>query len=67
MNTNEIIVGDNTLNILFTFDYNNEQYVVYYDEEDEISASKFDGVNLIEITKEEEWDIVDKEIEERMN
>lgn len=57
--------------VLFTFKDNNKQFIVYMDNEDDILASyyKIDDNKLIitPITKEEDYDIVDKHLEEWWN
>lgn len=54
--------------VLFTFKKDNKQFIVYMDNEDDILTSyyKIDDNKLIitPITKEEDYDIVDKHLEE---
>ena len=58
------------IKFLFSFEIKGIKYVAYEDEEEEISASRlvFDGknANLEAITDDAEWDLVDKEIEKRL-
>ena len=58
------------IKFLFSFEIKGIKYVAYEDEEEEISASRlvFDGknANLEAITDDAEWDLVEKEIEKRL-
>ena len=48
------------------FENNNKRYIVYVLENGEISASILsDDVTLLPITTDEEWDMVDTELEKR--
>lgn len=63
--------------ILFTFEENNKNYIVYTDNEldedgyPEILASTYtlDGtsITLGEIETDEEWDMIDRKLDERYN
>jgi uncharacterized protein YrzB (UPF0473 family) len=65
----EIIVNNHKYNLLFTFNYNNKCYAVYADENKETSASIYTLNNgeyeFFPIETEEEWNYVDKMIDER--
>ena len=54
--------------VLFTFDSNNKQFIVYMDEEENILSSfyeiKDNKIILTPITNELDYDIVDKYLEE---
>lgn len=61
-----IEVGGEKLHVLFMFENNNKKYIVYVDESGDISASILsDDITLLPITTDEEWDMVDAEIEKR--
>ena len=64
-----IVVNGQRLNVLFSFKYQDKDYLVYSTSEEEISASiyKMNGnkLTLLPIETEEEWDYVDKMIEKR--
>jgi uncharacterized protein YrzB (UPF0473 family) len=64
-----IVVNGQRLNVLFSFKYQDKDYLVYSTPEEEISASiyKMNGnkLTLLPIETEEEWDYVDKMIEKR--
>lgn len=53
--------------LLFTFEKNNKKFIVYKDKEDDILASyyekKDDKVMIMPITNEEDYDLVDIELE----
>lgn len=57
--------------LLFTFEKNNKNFIVYKDKEDDILASyyKKDGDKFIimPITEEEDYDLVDIELEKWWN
>lgn len=57
--------------IIFTFEKNNKNFIVYYDDEDDILASyyKLEGEKAIifPITDDNDFDLVDEEIAKRMN
>ena len=54
------------LHVLFIFENNNKRYIVYVLENGDISASILsDDVTLLPITTDEEWDMVDTELEKR--
>lgn len=67
--------NENLAEILFTFDHNDENFVLfkmtldYEDDEMEILAYKYEELedgsigNLIEINSDEEWDIVEEMLE----
>jgi len=59
-----------TCKVLFTFNKNNKNFIVYSDQEDEILASyfKIDGEKTIiyPITDDNDFDIIDEELEKRM-
>ena len=63
------INGEN-IKFLFAFELNNITYVAYENEAEEVSASRltYDGKNpsLEAITDDEEWALVEKEIEKRL-
>lgn len=66
------IIKDNKkvkCNVLFTFNNNNINYIVYKDDTNQIFASRFIIENNIPILKpienNSEWDIIDKEIGDR--
>ena len=63
------INGEN-IKFLFSFDLKGTKYVVYEDENEEVSASRlvYDGkeANLEAITDDKEWELVEKEIEKRL-
>lgn len=56
--------------IIFTFSNNNKNFIVYYDEEEDILASYYtldkDNAIISPITDDSDFDLVDKEIEKRM-
>lgn len=56
--------------IIFTFTQNNKNFIVYYDEDDDILASYYKQENdktiIFPITDDNDFDLVDKEIEKRM-
>ena len=59
-----IEVNGEKLHVLFIF--NNKRYIVYVLENGDISASILsDDVTLLPITTDEEWDMVDAELEKR--
>lgn len=65
-----VVDGNNNeikLNIIKIFNTNNLNYVIYYDENDEIYASRFHvekgNYVLDPIENENEWDLIDKELE----
>ncbi len=61
-----IEVNDEKLHVLFIFENNNKRYIVYVLENGDISASILsDDVTLLPITTDEEWDMVDAELEKR--
>ncbi len=66
----EFIVNGQTLKVLFKFNIEEKEYLVYLDKDDEISASILvkDGENykLESITDDAEWNLVEKEIEKRL-
>ena len=57
--------------IIFTFEKDNKNFIVYYDEEKDILASyyKLEGEKAIifPITDDKDYDLVDQEIKKRMN
>lgn len=57
--------------ILFTFTKNNKNFIVYYDDEQEILASYYiineDKTIISPITDDIDFDLVDEEINKRMN
>ena len=62
------VIGVNAekLHVLFIFENNNKRYIVYVLENGDISASILsDDVTLLPITTDEEWDMVDAELEKR--
>ena len=66
--------GEETATILFTFEDNGKNYVVFeLDETEEVSAAIFvpdengDEGELIDIETEEEWDLVEEVLEEYFN
>ena len=61
-----IEVSGEKLHVLFIFENNNKRYIVYVLENGDISASILsDDVTLLPITTDEEWDMVDTELEKR--
>lgn len=61
-----IEVNDEKLHVLFIFENNNKRYIVYVLKNGDISASILsDDVTLLPITTDEEWDMVDTELEKR--
>lgn len=61
-----IEVNGENLHVLFIFENNNKRYIVYVLENGDISASILsDDVTLLPITTDEEWDMVDTELEKR--
>lgn len=56
--------------IIFTFEKDNKNFIVYYDEENDILASYYklegDKAIITPITDDNDFDLVDKEIEKRM-
>lgn len=64
-----IEVNGEKLNVLFIFENNNKQYVVYKDSLDEICASILgtdgDDIAFYPINTDEEWDLVERELERR--
>lgn len=61
-----IEVNGEKLRVLFIFENNNKRYIVYVLENGDISASILsDDVTLLPITTDEEWDMVDAELEKR--
>lgn len=62
-------VNGEKLNVLFIFENNNKQYVVYKDSLDEISASILgtdnEDIVFYPINTDEEWDLVERELERR--
>ena len=62
-------VNGEKLNVLFIFENNNKQYVVYKDSLDEISASILgtdnEDIAFNPINTDEEWDLVERELERR--
>lgn len=59
-------VNGEKLHVLFIFENNNKRYIVYVLENGDISASILsDDVTLLPITTDEEWDMVDTELEKR--
>ncbi len=65
------IVNGQTLRMLFKFENNNKQYIVYINENEEISASILvnngDKSEMVAITDDEEWNYVQKIIEENLD
>lgn len=66
----EFIVNGQPLKVLFKFNINEKEYLAYLDENDEISASiitaEGENIKLEAITDDNEWDLVEKEIETRL-
>lgn len=64
-----IEVNGEKLNVLFIFENNNKQYVVYKDSLDEIGASILgtdnEDIAFYPINTDEEWDLVERELERR--
>lgn len=64
-----IEVNGEKLNVLFIFENNNKQYVVYKDSLDEICASILgtdgDDIAFYPINTDAEWDLVERELERR--
>lgn len=61
-----IEVNGEKLHVLFILENNNKRYIVYVLENGDISASILsDDVTLLPITTDEEWDMVDAELEKR--
>ena len=61
-----IEVNGEKLHVQFIFENNNKRYIVYVLENGDISASILsDDVTLLPITTDEEWDMVDAELEKR--
>lgn len=64
-----IEVNGEKLHVLFIFENNNKQYVVYKDSLDEISASILgtdgDDIAFYPINTDAEWDLVECELERR--
>ena len=69
MDTKNILVIDDQGNekefeVLFTFDHDEKQYVLYYDpslEEPEVFASIYDDDgNLFDVETPEEWDMIEE-------
>lgn len=56
--------------IIFTFQNNSKNFIVYRDDEDDILASYYTPVGekaiITPITDDNDFDLVDKEIEKRM-
>ena len=65
--------NENKLNceVLFTFNKNNKNFIVYNDQDGDILASYFettgDKTTISPIKDENDFDLVDKELERRMN
>lgn len=59
---------ENKYNVLFTFNKNNINYIIYTNNEEEILASRYklENNNLIlePIETTQEWDMIDKELNE---
>lgn len=61
-----IEVNGEKLHVLFIFENKGKRYIVYVLENGDISASILsDDVTLLPITTDEEWDMVDAELEKR--
>lgn len=64
-------INGKNIKFLFSFEIKGVKYVAYEDEEEDVSASRlfFDGENasLEAITDDDEWELVEKEIEKRLN
>lgn len=65
-----LTINGEKLTVLFTFQYLNNNYIVYQDENNELSASIYKYLNkeieLIPIESDQEWDYVDQMIEEKI-
>jgi len=72
--SNKLLVTDENglekeMEIMFTFDYNEKSYVVYFDSNDTnqevaVYASVYDSSgNLYPVESEEEWDVIDQMVE----
>ncbi len=72
--SNKLLVTDENglekeMEIMFTFDYNEKSYVVYFDPNDTnqevaVYASVYDSSgNLYPVESEEEWDVIDQMVE----
>ena len=65
-NNNEI-----NCKVIFTFEKNNKNFVVYYDDEEDILASYYklenDKAIIYPITDEIDFDLIDEELKKRMN
>ncbi len=67
----DFIIDGHTLKMLFKFNIGEKEYITYLDENDEISASilinEGEKTRLEAITDDKEWDLVEKEIDKRLN
>jgi len=56
--------------VLFTFSENNKKFIVYNDQDNDILASYFetngDRTTIFPITDDNDYDIVDRELEKRL-
>lgn len=67
----DFIIDGHTLKMLFKFNIGEKEYIAYLNENDEISASilitEGEITRLEAITDDKEWDLVEKEIDKRLN
>ena len=67
----DFIIDGHTLKMLFRFNIGEKEYLAYLNENDEISASilidEGETTRLEAITDDAEWDLVEKEIDKRLN
>ena len=67
----EFVIDGHNLKILFKFTIAEKEYIAYIDENNEIGASRMiiegEDTRLEEIVDDQEWDLVEKEIDKRLN
>lgn len=67
----DFIIDGHTLKMLFKFNIGEKEYIAYLNENDEISASilitEGEITRLEAIIDDKEWDLVEKEIDKRLN